>query len=85
MSKEQRNNNGVLFPNHKRTTEKAPNMRGQCRIVCPKCGAAFDQWVSAWTKTNDAGKFLSLAFQDKDKQNVQQKIDRNEEESQLPI
>jgi hypothetical protein len=71
MAREQKDNSGVLFQNHKRTTDKHPNMKGQCRIE------GFDYWVSAWTKLSEGSgeKFLSLSFQPKDKQSVQQKLD----------
>jgi len=76
MAHEQRDNSGVLFQNRKRTSDKAPSMRGHGQPVCPHCGAVAELWISAWTKDGEGGKFLSLSFQPKEKKTVQQKIDQ---------
>lgn len=72
MSKKHKDNSGVLFINHKRSTDKHPSMKGSCLID------GFEYWISAWTKqAEDGGKFLSLAFRPKEREGVQQKIDDN--------
>ena len=69
MTRKQKDNTGALFINHKRDSEKHPSMKGSCRID------GFDYWISGWTKQTEAGeKYLSLAFNPKEKKTVQQKI-----------
>ena len=71
MTRQQKDNSGVLFVNHHRSTDRHPSMKGSCRVD------GFDYWISAWAKSSDdGGKFLSLAFKSKDKETLQQKIDK---------
>lgn len=61
MSKEQRNNSGVLFTNRKKETEKHPHYTGNATIN------GVEYWVSSWVNTSDKGtKYMSLAFTQKD-------------------
>ncbi len=57
-------NSGALFKNDKRTSDKSPNMKGQCEVCCPHCGAVTKFWLSGWTKVmrNGIDRFISLAF-----------------------
>lgn len=71
MTRIQKDNTGALFQNHKKTSDNQPGWKGQCRVE------GVDYWISSWVKTTDAGeKFISLAFKRKDKERVQQKIDK---------
>ena len=62
MSKEQKDNSGVLFTNRKKETEKHPHYTGNATIG----GVVY--WVSSWVNTSDKGtKYMSLAFTAKEK------------------
>jgi len=63
MPFEQKDNSGALFPNKKRTEDKQPYCRGDCRIVCPHCQGASKHRISGWVKqSKDGEKYMSLAF-----------------------
>lgn len=66
MSKQYENNNdGVLFPNDKKTGPNSPSSKGHAHITCPHCGEKTKFWISAWTKMGrNARKFLTMAFSD---------------------
>jgi hypothetical protein len=53
-----KDNSGTLFKNDRRQTDNHPHMKGKALI-----GGRW-HWVSAWTKTPNAGgdRFQSLAF-----------------------
>ena len=53
-------NSGSISKNQKKEKEKHPDYRGQANVD------GHDYWVSAWIKEGKDGKFLSLAFQQKD-------------------
>ena len=67
---EQRDNSGSLFPNDKKgDNEKAPNLKGEGKYVCPHCGESSGLWLSGWTRTTAKGlKWLSLSLQPKEQQ-----------------
>ena len=51
---------GSLFKNKDKTTDKHPNLKG--RVMLPN---GEIRWVSAWTKTTEAGeKWMSLSVGD---------------------
>jgi uncharacterized protein (DUF736 family) len=58
---------GVLFPNEKRSSDKAPNATGTVQIK----GVTYK--LAAWTKESKAGKrFMSLTVQEQDTDGVNQ-------------
>ena len=67
---EQRDNSGSVFPNDKKgDNEKAPNLKGEGKYVCPHCGESSGLWLSGWTRTTAKGvRWLSLALQPKEQQ-----------------
>jgi len=67
-----KDNTGVLFPNHKKTTEKHPNLTGIAKID------GIEYWVSGWVNTDTKQqKYISMTFKPKESQTskVQKKID----------
>lgn len=60
MAFEQRDNNGILSKNDKKTEPKHPDYKGDAMVN----GEKF--WISAWIKEGKNGKFMSLAFSPKD-------------------
>ena len=62
MAYEQRELQGSLFKNEKKEKDTHPNMTGSALI------GGVEYWVSAWTKEGAKGKWQSLAFKPKDKQ-----------------
>ena len=61
MAKQFDNNlRGVLFKNDRKESENHPDYKGSCEIN----GAEF--WLSAWIKTGEKGKFMSLSFSAKE-------------------
>lgn len=61
MSQEFDNNNrGVLFKNDRKGKDTHPDYKGSCEVE----GEEF--WLSAWIKTGQKGKFMSLSFTAKD-------------------
>jgi len=57
---EQRDNNGSLFKNEKKTAEKHPDYKGSAMVD------GVEYWLSAWVKTGKNGKFMSLSLEKKD-------------------
>lgn len=59
-------NEGVLFPNYRKQSDKSPDFKGQANID----GVSY--WVSAWKKTSRDGqtKYLSISFTPKVPKNV---------------
>lgn len=62
MSYEQKDLTGALFKNEKREKDTHPHATGSALID------GVEYWVSAWTKDGKNGKYQSLAFKPKDKQ-----------------
>lgn len=62
MAYEQKDNTGTLFKNDRREKETHPHAKGSALID------GVEYWVSAWTKDGAKGKFQSLSFQPKEKQ-----------------
>lgn len=62
MAYEQKDNEGVLFKNEDKKTDKHPDYKGWGEVG----GVAV--WIAAWIKTGKKGKFMSLAFTPKDQQ-----------------
>lgn len=59
---EQKDFTGALFKNEKREKDTHPHATGSALID------GVEYWVSAWTKDGVNGKYQSLAFKKKDKQ-----------------
>ncbi len=59
-----RDNEGVLGKNQRKTTDRHPDLSGQCTID----GVAY--WISGWKrqKHSDGSTFYSLSFRPKDEQ-----------------
>ena len=55
-------NKGVLFKNDRKVKDSHPDYKGQVNID----GQEF--WLSAWIKTGQRGKFMSLSIQPKEQQ-----------------
>jgi len=53
-------NRGVLFKNDRKESDKHPDYRGQINVN----GEEF--WLSAWIKSSEKGKFMSLSVQPKE-------------------
>jgi hypothetical protein len=60
VSYEERDNSGSLFVNDRKETDKHPDWSGK-GIIDGK-----PVWISAWKKEGAKGKYLSLAFKDRD-------------------
>ena len=55
MAFEQKEGQGALFKNEKKTAPNQPDYKGDLTINGEKC------WVSAWIKEGKNGKYMSLA------------------------
>ncbi len=51
---------GVLFKNDRKEKDSHPDYRGSCEVE------GVQYWISAWIKTGQKGKFMSLSLQPKD-------------------
>lgn len=60
MSQYDNTNSGVLFKNDRKESEKHPDYTGKLNVN----GEEF--WLSAWIKTGQRGKFMSLSVKPKD-------------------
>ncbi len=60
MAYEQRDNSGSLFKNDRKDKDSHPDYNGNVMID------GREYWISAWIKTGQKGKFMSLAFKPKD-------------------
>jgi hypothetical protein len=60
MSDYDNTDRGVLFKNDRKESDKHPDYKGSINIG----GTEF--WLSAWVKTGQKGKFMSLAVTPKD-------------------
>lgn len=54
---------GSAFPNDRKTQPNHPDYKGSCLIN------GVEYWISGWVKTGARGKWLSLAFQEKEARN----------------
>lgn len=67
MAYEHRDNSGSIFQNDKKLSDRHPGWKGSAKIN------GVDYWVSCWVKpTQDGGKWLSLAFDEKQPMQVPQ-------------
>lgn len=67
MSQQYDNNlSGVLFKNEKDGNEKRPDYKGSAEIE------AVQYWVSAWIRDGAKGRFMSMKYEAKEKQQDQQ-------------
>lgn len=56
MSNQYSNDNrGVLFKNDRKTSDNHPDYRGTINV------GGVEHWLSAWVKTGNNGKFMSLS------------------------
>ena len=61
MAYEQKDNNGALFANDKKTSDTQPDYKGQIRV------GEKDYWISGWRKVSKNGmKYMSLAVKPTD-------------------
>lgn len=61
MSQEYDNDlRGVLFKNDRKETDNHPDYKGSCEVD------GVEYWIAAWIKTGKKGKFMSLAFTEKE-------------------
>lgn len=73
MAFEQRDNEGALFRNVKKTSDKHPGMTGKAMIG----GVMY--WVSSWKKERQNGEtYLTLAFKPVEEQKKQSKPAKDE-------
>ena len=67
MSQQYDNNlSGVLFKNDKDGNEKRPDYKGSAEIE------GVQYWVSAWIRDGAKGKFMSMKYEAKEKQQAKQ-------------
>mgnify|MGYP001466420938 CR=1 FL=1 len=72
MAFDQKDNNGALFRNARRTEEKHPHATGKAMIG----GVLY--WISAWTKQRDNGeKYQSLSFKPVEEKKPEPKKDES--------
>jgi len=79
MPQQQKDNTGVLFPNHNKETEKHPNLKGAALI------GGVEYWMDAWVNLDRSqNKYISVKFKIKGqgKSKTQQKLD--DEKKQNP-
>ncbi len=61
MTQYDNNMRGIISKNERKTTDKHPDIKGQCEIN------GVQYWVDGWAKNrNDGGKFYSLSFKAKE-------------------
>lgn len=61
MSQDYDNNlRGVLFKNDRKEKDSHPDYKGSCEVD------GTEYWLSAWIKEGRNGKFMSLAFTEKE-------------------
>jgi hypothetical protein len=57
---------GILFKNDRRTSDKAPDYKGNLDAACEKCGHRMHRTLAAWVRNaRNGSKFLSLSFKPK--------------------
>jgi hypothetical protein len=67
MAEYDNSNSGAIFVNDRRTKPNHPNFKGSCTIRTPD-GELVEYWVSGWEKSGKKGPFVSLAFEQKEKE-----------------
>lgn len=77
--KQQRENNGVLFRNDRRTKETHPEYTGSLNVE------GREYWLSAWVKEGDGRKFFSLAVKPKEERAAASKPAREEMDDEIPF
>lgn len=58
-------NTGILFPNHRKQSERHPDYTGKATIICPHCREQFERDLAGWKKEGRRGKFLTLRLNEK--------------------
>jgi hypothetical protein len=72
MAYEQKNMNGSLFKNDKKTADNQPDYRGSCMID------GVEYWQSAWIKESANGqKYMSFAYSPKEEKPAAAPVDDN--------
>ena len=62
MTQYDNTNRGVLFKNDRKETDNHPDYTGNVNV------GGVEYWLSAWIKTGQKGKFMSLSVKPKDVQ-----------------
>jgi len=54
---------GILFKNDRRTSDSAPDYKGNIHVECEQCGHRSHRTLAAWIKVaRNGSKFMSLSF-----------------------
>lgn len=67
MAYEQRDGDGTLGHNDRKTSDRHPDMKGKLLLN------GVEYWVSAWLKRGQSGEFYSLRVEPKQQQQPQQR------------
>lgn len=65
---EKKDNSGVLFKNDKKESGNQPDYKGNITVN------GVEYWLSAWIKEGKSGKFMGLAVNPKDAQQMPRKV-----------
>lgn len=67
MGDERYPNSGILFKQGNKTSERAPDYKGDCEITCTKCNTSLKMLIAGWLRDGrNNTKFLSLKFESTD-------------------